>query len=118
MQLPHLGSRGSGTAFAAVARFQGCSRIAIFDIDKYCVDFAVQQGFAEVGWPSMPITGADINEDLMNARTLADRVGAQTRPAGGNVGKLQPFECTGVPSCLQPKKFMQEVLQCISTDDS
>ena len=103
-----LGAGAVGLLCAAVARFNGCSHIAICDIDKRRVDFAVQEGFAEVGWTSTPKRGADIQEDLANARTLADEVGAQAWPAGGNVGKLHvTFECTGMPTCAQTSIYVR-----------
>lgn len=110
-----LGAGAVGLLCAAVARFNGCSRIVMCDIDKRRIDFAVQEGFAEAGWCSTPTKGTDIQEDLANARTLADEIGAQVWPGGGNVGKLQvTFECTGMPSCVQTSIYVRP-LQCSST---
>ena len=96
-----------GLLCAAVARSHGCSRIAICDIDKRRVDFAVKHGFAEVGWSSTPKRGADIDEDLAIARTLADQIGSQTWPTGESAGKVNvTLECTGVPSCVQTSIYV------------
>ena len=103
-----MGAGAVGLLCAAVARSNGCSCIAICDIDKRRVDFAVKEGFAEVGWSSTPTRGADINEDLANARKLAEQIGTQVWPMGDNVGKLQvTFECTGVPSCVQTSIYVR-----------
>jgi len=65
-----------GLLCAAVARFKGCSHIAMCDIDQHRVEFALQQGFAEVGWTVARRNASDIEEQLANAQILASEIGS------------------------------------------
>lgn len=102
-----MGAGAVGLLCAAVARSRGCPRIVICDIDKRRIDFAVKEGFAEVGWTSTPKKSTNVEEALAHACELANDVGSQVWPDGGGVGKLHTvFECTGVPSCVQASIYV------------
>ncbi|KAK5214072.1 hypothetical protein LTR41_000264 [Exophiala xenobiotica] len=97
-----IGAGAVGLLCAAVARFKGCSRIAICDIDKHRVDFALQNGFAQIGLTVERRVATNIEEELANARALARDMGDLIWPDTGPAGRFSiVFECTGVPSCVQ-----------------
>lgn len=97
------GAGAIGLLCAAVARFKGCSRIAICDIDEMRVQFALQHGFADSGTMVPRRKATNVDEEMENARALAKDLGSLKWPdQGGTVGKASiVFECTGVPSCVQ-----------------
>ena len=102
-----IGAGAVGLLCAAVARFRGCSRIAICDIDNRRVDFALQNGFAQIGLTVKRRVATNIEEELRNARALANDIGDLTWPDGGVAGKFSiVFECTGVPSCVQSSIYV------------
>ncbi|KAJ9613253.1 hypothetical protein H2200_003195 [Cladophialophora chaetospira] len=97
-----IGAGAVGLLCAAVARFRGCSKIAICDIDNRRVDFALENDFAQIGLTVQRRLGRNIEDELRNARALASDIGDLIWPDGGVAGKFSiVFECTGVPSCVQ-----------------
>lgn len=106
-----IGAGAVGLLCAAVSRFKGCSRIAICDIDKRRVDFAVQNGFAHIGLIVQRRAATNIEEELANARTLASEIGDLKWPEGTPARKFSiVFECTGVPSCVQSSIYVSSNL--------
>ncbi|KIW30554.1 uncharacterized protein PV07_06292 [Cladophialophora immunda] len=97
-----FGAGAVGLLCAAVARSKGCARIVMCDIDKRRVNFALQKGFAQVGWVVDRRRASNVEEEMANAQALARDIASQNWPEGGPVGKPSiTFECTGVPSCVQ-----------------
>lgn len=102
-----IGAGPVGLLCAAVARYKGCNRIAMCDVDARRVQFALNQGFADVGVPVPRRTATSIDEEMANARRLASDIGAVQWSDGMTIGKFQVvFECTGVPSCVQTSIFV------------
>jgi L-iditol 2-dehydrogenase len=105
-----IGAGAVGLLCAAVARFKGCAKIAICDIDKRRVDFALENGFAEIGLTVQRLSASNIEEELANARTLAQALGDLTWPVGDSAGRFSiVFECTGVPSCVQSSIYVSRL---------
>ena len=106
-----IGAGAVGLLCAAVARFKGCSKIAICDIDKRRVDFALQNGFAQIGLTVERRVATNIEEELANARALARDIGDLIWPESGSAGRFSiVFECTGVPSCVQSSIYVSGAL--------
>lgn len=110
-----IGAGAVGLLCAAVARFKGCSKIAICDVDKRRVDFALQNGFAQIGMIVERQVAINIEEELANARALARNLGDLVWPDGGSAGQFSVvFECTGVPSCVQSSIYVSGPLSRLS----
>jgi L-iditol 2-dehydrogenase len=102
-----IGAGAVGLLCAAVARFKRCSRIAICDVDERRVNFALQNGFAEIGLVVRRRTATNIQEELENAQSFARDIAALAWPGGRQAGRFSiVFECTGVPSCVQASIYV------------
>ncbi len=102
-----IGAGAVGLLCAAAAKFHGCSRIAMCDIDQRRIDFALKNGFAQAAMTTAGRRGANIDEELELAKTLAKDIASLQWPDGTSVGKLPvTFECTGVPSCVQTSIYV------------
>ncbi|KAI6780472.1 Sorbitol dehydrogenase-like protein [Emericellopsis cladophorae] len=96
-----LGAGAVGLLVAAVSRAAGHEKIVIADINEDRLDFAVNNGFADVS-VVVPMARPETVEDkLKYAKEVAGLVGdAEIR--GEKVGEVGAvYECTGVETCLQ-----------------
>ncbi|KAL3447660.1 chaperonin 10-like protein [Aspergillus insuetus] len=97
-----FGAGAVGLLSAAVARIEFGSRVVIADIDPGRVDFAVEQGFADVGFVVKPKRGETVEEKFAIAKGVAEELGKLEWLVGGQVGRFDAvLECTGVESCVQ-----------------
>ncbi|KAF2093241.1 sorbitol dehydrogenase-like protein [Rhizodiscina lignyota] len=97
-----FGAGTVGLLSAAVAKIKGASTVAIADIDEGRVNFATQNGFADIGYTVPLKRGSNIEENLEIARATAEAIGTQAKKGGDVIGEVDTvFECTGVPSCVQ-----------------
>ncbi|KAJ0421448.1 chaperonin 10-like protein [Aspergillus carlsbadensis] len=97
-----FGAGAVGLLSAAVAKIEFGSPVVIADIDPGRVDFAVEQGFADVGYIVEPKRGETLEEKFALAKGVAEEIGKLEWPVGGQVGRVNVvLECTGVESCVQ-----------------
>ncbi|KAL2855685.1 chaperonin 10-like protein [Aspergillus pseudodeflectus] len=97
-----FGAGAVGLLSAAVAKIEFEGQVVIADIDGGRVDFAVKQGFADVGYVVTPKSGETVEAKFAIARRVAEDIGKLEWPAGGPVGRFDAvLECTGVESCVQ-----------------
>lgn len=102
-----LGAGAVGLLCAVAARMEGCTRIAIADIVRGRVSFALEAGFADVGHVVEPKRGKSVEEQLSIAKDLASSVASLHWSDGSVVGKVDyTFECTGVESCIQASIYV------------
>ncbi|PHH60756.1 hypothetical protein CDD81_1294 [Ophiocordyceps australis] len=96
-----LGAGAVGLLVAAVCKAKDLGPVVIADIQKDRVDFAVENGFADVGVVVPLVRPQTLDEKLEYARRVADLV-KEARVNGKAVGEVAGvFECTGVESCVQ-----------------
>ncbi|CAP91271.1 Sorbitol dehydrogenase [Penicillium chrysogenum] len=97
-----LGAGAVGLLCAAVAKIEHRSPVVIADVDKGRVAFALEHGFADVGFVVDPKKGDTVESRLSVAKDLALQIGNQKWPGGEEVRQVDHvFECTGVESCVQ-----------------
>ncbi|KAL3458348.1 chaperonin 10-like protein [Aspergillus heterothallicus] len=97
-----FGAGAVGLLSAAVAKIEFGSKVVIADIDPGRIDFAVKEGFADLGFCVKPERGNTVEEKFAIARGVAAEIGKLEWPTGGQVGKFDAvLECTGVESCVQ-----------------
>ncbi|KAK7946337.1 L-iditol 2-dehydrogenase [Apiospora aurea] len=98
-----LGAGAVGLLCAAACKASGAKAVIIADIQEDRVNFAVQNGFADVAIVVLMARPQTIEDKLAYAKELAARVISSKAGAGdeevGEVGVT--FECTGVESCMQ-----------------
>ncbi|KAL4996676.1 alcohol dehydrogenase [Aspergillus recurvatus] len=95
-----FGAGAVGLLCAAVAKIEHEFLVAITDMDEGRVAFALEHGFADVGYVVVPKKGDTVDSRLFIAKDLAREVGKLKWP--GDVGQVDHFfECTGVESCAQ-----------------
>ncbi|KAK8023833.1 sorbitol dehydrogenase [Apiospora rasikravindrae] len=98
-----LGAGAVGLLCAAACKASGAKAVVIADIQEDRVNFAVQNGFADVAIVVPMARPQTIEDKLAYAKELAARVISSKAGAGdeevGEVGVT--FECTGVESCMQ-----------------
>ncbi|PIG85694.1 alcohol dehydrogenase [Aspergillus arachidicola] len=103
-----FGAGAVGLLCAAVAKIKYACRIVIADVDEGRVAFALEHGFADVGYLVSPDNEDTVANRLSNAKTLALEIGKLSWP-GGDVGRFDhAFECTGVESCVQASIYAAE----------
>jgi L-iditol 2-dehydrogenase len=99
-----IGAGAIGLFSAAVAKISGATTIAIADIAKNRVDFAVKHGFATHGYVVPMKRGTTTEEKLAISKQAAEAASALPRGNGDSepLGLFDfTFECTGVESCVQ-----------------
>ncbi|KAL2847794.1 chaperonin 10-like protein [Aspergillus pseudoustus] len=97
-----FGAGAVGLLSAAVAKIEFGSKVVIADIDPGRIDFAIREGFADVGFCVTPERGQNIEEKFALARAVATEIGKREWSTGEPVGKFEVvLECTGVESCVQ-----------------
>lgn len=98
-----LGAGAVGLLCAAACKASGAKAVVIADIQEDRVNFAVQNGFADVAIVVPMARPQAIEDKLAYAKELAERVTAsKVGEAGEEVGEVGvTFECTGVESCMQ-----------------
>lgn len=97
-----FGAGTVGLLAAAMAKIDGASDVIIADIDQGRVDFAVEHGFANVGYTMTAQRGENIDENLKMAKETAAGIAKVGTQGEGELGEFDAvFECTGVPSCVQ-----------------
>ncbi|KAL1875727.1 hypothetical protein VTK73DRAFT_9916 [Phialemonium thermophilum] len=97
-----FGAGAVGLMCAVAARADGCQDVAMVDIDRGRLAFALRHGFASVVYAAEPKRGESLQEKLDIARETATEVEKLEWPHGEPVGRLQrTFECTGAESCVQ-----------------
>ncbi|KAI9875345.1 MAG: hypothetical protein M1830_008591, partial [Pleopsidium flavum] len=97
-----FGAGAVGLLCAAMAKASGSSTVMIADIVKGREDFALQNGFAHVGFAVPMERGQTIEEKLEIAKDTAALAGQIKNLRGETIGEVDlVFECTGVESCLQ-----------------
>jgi L-iditol 2-dehydrogenase len=105
-----LGAGAVGLLCAAVAKVEYKSPVVIADVDKGRVAFALEHGFADVGFVVDPKKGETIESRLLVAKNLAIQIGKQQWPEGEEVGQVDHvFECTGVESCVQTSIYVSSL---------
>ncbi|KAI9925585.1 hypothetical protein ASPWEDRAFT_173260 [Aspergillus wentii DTO 134E9] len=97
-----FGAGAVGLLAAAVAKIEYGNAVVIVDVDPGRVDFAVREGFADVGFTSTVKRGVTLEEKLGIAKEVAEQIGKLRWPKGDEVGRVDVvLECTGVESCVQ-----------------
>ncbi|KAK6856557.1 hypothetical protein PG995_006744 [Apiospora arundinis] len=96
-----LGAGAVGLLCAAACKASGAKAVIIADIQEDRVNFAVQNGFADVAIVVPMARPQTIEDKLVYAKELAGRV-ASSKVGEEEVGEVGvTFECTGVESCMQ-----------------
>jgi L-iditol 2-dehydrogenase len=98
-----FGAGAVGLLVAAVLKAEaGVEKVVIADIDEGRVNFARQNGFADLGYTVSKKRGSNIDEELSIAKATAEDIG-NLLPSRGSTGRGVDavFECTGQSSCLQ-----------------
>lgn len=96
-----LGAGAVGLLCAAACKASGAQAVIIADIQEDRVNFAVQNGFADVAIVVPMARPQTIEDKLAYAKELAGRV-ASSKVGEEEVGEVGvTFECTGVESCMQ-----------------
>ncbi|KAK8005565.1 hypothetical protein PG990_011602 [Apiospora arundinis] len=96
-----LGAGAVGLLCAAACKASGAKTVIIADIQEDRVNFAVQNGFADVAIVVPMARPQTIEDKLVYAKELAGRV-ASSKVGEEEVGEVGvTFECTGVESCMQ-----------------
>ncbi|KAK8098891.1 uncharacterized protein PG998_012132 [Apiospora kogelbergensis] len=96
-----LGAGAVGLLCAAACKASGAKAVVIADIQEDRVNFAVQNGFADVAIVVPMARPQTIEDKLAYAKELAGRV-ASSKVGEEEVGEVGvTFECTGVESCMQ-----------------
>ncbi|KAF5857225.1 hypothetical protein ETB97_006067 [Aspergillus alliaceus] len=104
-----FGAGAVGLLCAAVAKIEHKCRVVITDVDEGRVAFALEHGFADVGFVVVPKKADTIDSRLAIARDLALEIGKLKWPGGEDVGRVDHvFECTGVESCVQTSIYATE----------
>ncbi|RDK46561.1 alcohol dehydrogenase [Aspergillus phoenicis ATCC 13157] len=104
-----FGAGAVGLLCAAVAKIEHTCRIVIADIDEGRIAFALEHGFADIGYLVSPKRGDTIDNCLSHAKKLAAEIGKLSWPEGEEVGRFDHvFECTGVESCVQASIYAAE----------
>ncbi|OQE22901.1 hypothetical protein PENFLA_c012G03828 [Penicillium flavigenum] len=102
-----LGAGAVGLLCAAVAKIEYKSPVVIADVDEGRVAFALEHGFADVGFVVDPKKAETIESRLSVGKDLAIQIGKQQWPEGEEVGQFDHvFECTGVESCVQTSIYV------------
>lgn len=102
-----IGAGAVGLLCAAVARQEGCTRIAIADIAASRVQFALRRAMADAGFVVPTKRAADSKESLVLATELASSLGEVQYADGQAVGRSDyTFECTGVETCVQASIYV------------
>lgn len=102
-----MGAGAIGLLCAVTARMEGCEKIAIVDIASERVRFALDNGFADVGYVVEAGKAKDLEESLSIAKSISSSVEKLTTVDGQMLGKTDyTFECTGVPTCLQASIYV------------
>ncbi|KAK8067691.1 alcohol dehydrogenase GroES-like domain-containing protein [Apiospora saccharicola] len=99
-----LGAGAVGLLCAAACKASGAKAVIIADIQEDRVNFAVENGFADVAIVVPMARPQTIEDKLAYAKELAGRVTASKVGCerGEEVGEVSvTFECTGVESCMQ-----------------
>ncbi|KAL4914380.1 chaperonin 10-like protein [Aspergillus aurantiobrunneus] len=97
-----FGAGAVGLLSAAVAKIEHGFSVVIADIDPGRVDFAVREGFADVGFTATVKKGVTLEEKLSIAKEVAGEIGQLSWPQGGEVGRVDVvLECTGAEPCVQ-----------------
>ncbi|KAF1989840.1 GroES-like protein [Aulographum hederae CBS 113979] len=85
----------------AVAFHAGCTDIIMVDIDEGRLQFALENGLAQVTYCVKPKGATTLEEKLDLARETAHKIGQLKWKDGTAVGQVQRvFECTGTGACL------------------
>lgn len=102
-----LGAGAVGLLSAAVAKASGATTIAIADISKERVEFALKNGFATNGYVVPMKRGSTTEEKLEIAHETADALNQLPKSdSKETLGHFDvTFECTGVESCVQAGIF-------------
>ncbi|KAK8877569.1 sorbitol dehydrogenase [Apiospora arundinis] len=96
-----LGAGAVGLLCAAACKASGAKAVIIADIQEDRVNFAVQNGFADVAIVVPMARPQTIEDKLAYAKELAGKV-ASSKVGEEEVGEVGvTFECTGVESCMQ-----------------
>lgn len=102
-----FGAGAVGLLCAAVAKIEHKAQIVITDIDEGRVAFAIEHGFADLGFVVVPRKAEVIDSRLSVAKDLAMEIGKLKWPGGEEVDRVDHvFECTGVESCVQSSIFV------------
>lgn len=102
-----FGAGAVGLLSAAIAKIKYGSPVVIADIDPGRVDFAVREGFADVGFTTTVKRGVTLEEKLSIAKEVAGEIGKLSWPQGGEVGRFDVvLECTGVEACVQTSIYV------------
>lgn len=105
-----FGAGAVGLLCAAVAKIEYACPVVITDVDEGRVEFALEHGFADVGFVVVPKKGNSIESRLSIARDLALEIGKLKWSSGQEVGRFDyVFECTGVESCVQTSIYVSSI---------
>ncbi|CAK7200417.1 hypothetical protein SEUCBS139899_003112 [Sporothrix eucalyptigena] len=96
-----LGAGAVGLLCAAVSRVSGAKSVVIADILEDRINFALDNGFADAGIVVPRTKANNLEEALVNAKTLAATLTAAQANGHANEEFHVTYECTGVESCVQ-----------------
>ncbi|KAG5951460.1 hypothetical protein E4U53_003043 [Claviceps sorghi] len=96
-----FGAGAVGLLAGAVSKAANAGVVIIADIQKDRVDFAVANGYADVGYVVPAARPQTIDDKLAYAQDVASKIG-QLEVRGKPVGQVSVvYECTGVETCTQ-----------------
>jgi len=98
-----FGAGAVGLLAAAVSKAAHASAVIIADIQKDRVDFAVANGYADAGVVVPMARPQTIEEKLLYAADVADKIKA-----------TEVHECTGVETCVQSSIYVSGLLAPLS----
>lgn len=103
-----FGAGAVGLLCAAVVKIERQCTVVIADIDEGRVQFAIDEGFADVGFTVTPKKVSSVEEKLSFAKDMASSLGRLQLPGGGLVDRPGfVFECTGVDTCVQASIYVR-----------
>ena len=106
-----MGAGAVGLLCAAVSRVKKARAVVIADIQPDRVQFAVDNGFADVSVvvPMSKTRPTTIEDKLAYAQEVSALIKGSKTPAGEEIGEVNySFECTGVESCMQSSIYVSD----------
>lgn len=102
-----FGAGAVGLLTAAVVKKAGAQAVTIADIDQARIDFALRNGFADLGYTVPMKRGNTTEENLAIAKETAGELCKLSRAGEDAIGEYDVvFECTGVAPPLQAAIFV------------
>jgi len=106
-----FGAGAVGLLCAAAVKIERQCTVVIADIDAGRVQFAIDEGFADVGFTVKPKKVSSVEESLSFAKAMASSLGRLQLPGGVLVDRPRfVFECTGIETCVQTSIYVRDSL--------